>query len=63
MYTQYTVIREIKDRTEFMYTQYTVKYDPENGILCSKQSHDLEQITCILRFYLEETISSYLVSN
>ena len=29
MYTQYTVIREIKDRTEFMYTQYTVKYDPE----------------------------------
>ena len=29
MYTQYTVIREIKDRTEFMYTQYTIKYDPE----------------------------------
>ena len=29
MYTQYTVIREIKDRTAFMYIQYTVKYDPE----------------------------------
>ena len=30
MYTQYTAVREIKDRTVFMYTQYTIRFGDTN---------------------------------
>ena len=33
MYTQYTAVREIKDRTVFMYIQYTVKYEIRSGTM------------------------------
>ena len=54
-----------------MYTQYTVKYDLEKWNFMSgaksrfetNYMHFYEETISILRFYLEETISSYLVSN
>jgi len=51
-------------RSYGVYVYSVHKYNPERWNFMSEgKSHDLDQITCILRFYLEETISSCLVNN
>ena len=56
MYIQYTIKIRMKDRTGIMYIQYTVKIW-SNGII------RLKRISRFLRFYLPESMYTYLVNN